>query len=97
MTSYVREPIQVYLNSAEREALDRTASELGVSRSEVLRRGAAAMAGTDPTRTSALATMVDSGWVTLATARRDGPPPPSLPTAPLDEILVQLASDRGER
>lgn len=97
MTLHVREPIQVYLSTSEREALDRAAARLGVSRSEVLRRGAAAMAGTGPTRTSALATMAESGWVTLATARRDGPPPPSLPTAPLATILAQLASDRGER
>ena len=35
----VREPIQVYLTTAERERLDRVAKRLGVSRSEVLRRG----------------------------------------------------------
>ena len=40
----VREPIQVYLTSAERAGLDRVALELGVSRAEVLRRGLEAMA-----------------------------------------------------
>ncbi len=35
----VREPLQVYLSSEEREALDRIAALLGVSRAEVLRRG----------------------------------------------------------
>lgn len=35
----VREPIQVYLSTAERERLDQVAKRMGVSRSEVLRRG----------------------------------------------------------
>ena len=35
----IREPIQVYLTSTERAALDHMARELGVSRAEVLRRG----------------------------------------------------------
>lgn len=38
-TGRVREPIQVYLDRAERARLDRLARELGVSRAEVLRRG----------------------------------------------------------
>jgi hypothetical protein len=35
----VREPIQVYLDGAERSVLDRQADDLAVSRAEVLRRG----------------------------------------------------------
>jgi hypothetical protein len=35
----VREPIQVYLDGAERSVLDRLARDLAVSRAEVLRRG----------------------------------------------------------
>lgn len=39
MARVVREPIRVYLTPEERAELDRTAAALGVSRSEVLRRG----------------------------------------------------------
>lgn len=42
----VREPIQVYLTTAERARLDRLARELGTSRAEVLRRGLDALTGT---------------------------------------------------
>jgi hypothetical protein len=35
----VREPIQVYLTAEERTELDRLASDEGISRAEVLRRG----------------------------------------------------------
>ena len=35
----VREPLQVYLTTAERETLDRLARQAGISRAEVLRRG----------------------------------------------------------
>jgi len=41
----IREPIQVYLTSTERAALDRLARELGVSRAEVLRRGLETIGG----------------------------------------------------
>lgn len=41
MARVIREPIQVYLTPDERAELDRTAKALGVSRSEVLRRGSA--------------------------------------------------------
>jgi hypothetical protein len=40
----VREPIQVYLDTDERAMLDRVASEAGLSRAEVLRRGLRAYA-----------------------------------------------------
>ena len=54
MPSSVREPIQVYLTRRERAALERLARRMGVSRSEVLRRGLAAIGhgnvdpGSDP-------------------------------------------------
>lgn len=35
----VREPLQVYLTTGERETLDRLARQAGISRAEVLRRG----------------------------------------------------------
>lgn len=35
----VREPVQVYLAADDRAVLDRLATELGLSRAEVLRRG----------------------------------------------------------
>jgi len=38
-TKAVREPIQVYLTTDERDQLDRLAEDLGLSRAEVLRRG----------------------------------------------------------
>ncbi len=44
MPSSVREPIQVYLTRRERAALERLARQMGVSRSEVLRRGLSALA-----------------------------------------------------
>ena len=48
MPKTVREPIQVYLTDAERAELDRLAGSLGVSRSEVLRRGVSALRTTGP-------------------------------------------------
>ncbi len=38
-TTAVREPIQVYLTAEERKELDRLASDDGISRAEILRRG----------------------------------------------------------
>ena len=38
-TPRVREPIQVYIPAGERRLLDRLATESGLSRAEVLRRG----------------------------------------------------------
>ncbi len=40
----VREPIQVYLTTEERSALDALAARTGISRAEVLRRGLRAFA-----------------------------------------------------
>ena len=94
MASLVREPIQVYLTQSERAELDRTASELGVSRSEVLRRGVRAL--TTPGYVGELRDLIDGGGVTPAAAP-PGAPPPTLPVAPLAEVLRGLTSDRNER
>lgn len=94
MTNVVREPIQVYLTPEERAELDRAAREMGVSRSEALRRGIRAM---DTVRyVGALRDLADEGYVTPP---RVGPgaPPPSAPVAPLATLLDELAVDRGDR
>jgi len=44
----VREPIQIYLDRAERQQLDVLARELDVSRGEVLRRGLEALRNSKP-------------------------------------------------
>lgn len=44
----VREPIQIYLDRAERQQLDGLAKELDVSRGEVLRRGLEALRASKP-------------------------------------------------
>lgn len=93
MAESVREPIQVYLTSAERDVLDRCAAELGVSRSEVLRRGLRAIgdpAGARPGNRTA------DEWLTPASLA-PGTPPPSLPVAPLALLLDELEQDRGGR
>ncbi len=95
MVASVREPIQVYLSADERAALDRAAAELGVSRSEVLRRGVDAVAGRTPSQGS-LAGLAHDGAVVPPTDT-SGTPPPSLPVAPLGEILEELSADRGGR
>lgn len=69
----VREPIQVYLSTVERERLDRLAAELGVSRSEVLRKGLERIA--DRERDAALADLIRRGWLH----------PPRYEPAPLPE------------
>jgi len=88
----VREPIQVYLSTEERAELDRVAQELGVSRSEALRRALLAIAGAD----APLQDLRVAGHVTPASAR-GGPPPPRKPVAPLNELLSELAEDRSDR
>jgi len=94
MAKQVREPIQVYLTGQERAELDRAARELGVSRSEVLRRGVEAM------RTRPLAGLLrdlaSEGYVTPAQIP-GGEPPPSKPVAPLGDLLAELEADRAER
>ena len=92
----IREPIQVYLSTAERDRLDRLASNLGVSRSEVLRRGLEALAQAERPGDAALADLVRRGWLTppLVTG---GPVPEGEPAAPLAELLAELDRDRADR
>jgi len=92
MARSVREPIQVYLSSDERDDLDRVARSLGISRSEVLRRGLRAVSG--PAGSSERDPDLPP-WITPATAG-PGTAPPSLPVAPLRELLAELAEDRED-
>jgi len=94
MAKIVREPIQVYLTPKERAELDQAAREMGVSRSEALRRGVRALG--DSGYEGTLRELADEGWVTPPTAG-PGEPPPSAPVAPLDELLSELALDRQDR
>ncbi len=93
MTDRVREPIQTYLTRDERAELDRVARELGVSRSEVLRRGIEAL-----TRghRGPLRELAQEGLVTPP-ATGPGAPPPSRPSVPLAELLDELQTDRADR
>jgi ribbon-helix-helix CopG family protein len=94
MADRVREPIQVYLTPKERAALDRVAREMGVSRSEALRRGIQAVGrGRLP---EPLSDLGERGLITPATAG-PGKPPPSDPVASLHELLSELAEDRADR
>jgi hypothetical protein len=92
----VREPIQVYLSTLERERLDRLADSLGVSRSEVLRRGLEALALAERPGDAALADLVRRGWLTppLITG---GSVPAGEPVAPLGELLASLDEERADR
>ena len=94
MSRTVREPIQTYLTAAERDDLDRAARELGVSRSEALRRGVRALLRGQPT--GALADLEAEGLVALAAVGPSGPPP-SAPVTTLDDLLDELATDRASR
>lgn len=94
MGNTVREPIQTYLTPDERSELDRVAQEMGVSRSEALRRGIRALRR--PGHAAALSDLVEQGLVTPAPAA-PGEPPPSRPVASLDELLGELAADRADR
>ena len=91
----VREPIQVYLSTAERERLDRLASDLGVSRSEVLRQGLERIAERE--RDSALADLVRRGW--LHPARyAPAPLPERTPIyGTVEEMLGELDETRADR
>lgn len=94
MTRKVREPIQVYLTESERAALDSAAKELGVSRSEALRRGIEAVGtirGSGPLRD-----LVEQGFVTPKSSSATDPPH-SAPVAPLAEILSELEEERADR
>lgn len=94
MARTVREPIQVYLTPEERAELERAAEGLGVSRSEVLRRGIEAVRATG--YRGPLSDMAEGRLVTPATAG-PGPPPPSAPVARLADLLDELATDRDDR
>lgn len=95
MDKVVREPIQVYLTPEERAELDRAASALGVSRSEVLRRGISAVQ--PPNRyDGSLRALVERGVVTPPTIG-PGAPPPSHLVAPLAELMAELDADRADR
>mgnify|MGYP001557821682 CR=1 FL=1 len=94
MADRVREPIQVYLTREERAELDRRAEELGVSRSEALRKGILALG--DPLGAGPLRGLVEDGWMTPP-LHREGTPPRGAPVAPLARILEELARDREER
>jgi hypothetical protein len=93
MVKQVREPIQVYLSSEERAELERAARDLGVSRSEALRRGIEAL-GTRPLP-GGLRDVASAGLVTPA-AIGPGEPPPSKPVATLTELLCELEEDRRD-
>jgi len=95
MSDSVREPIQVYLSSAERSELDRAASELGVSRSEVLRRGVEEMAAELPT--TATPAPQPAPPLVSPPSHLAVTPPPRKPVAPLREILIGLDEDRADR
>jgi hypothetical protein len=95
MPKAVREPIQVYLTNDERADLDRVARELGVSRSEVLRRGVEAIRVRQPL-SRLLRDVAAEGYVVPARIQ-GGEPPPSKPIAPLEDLLAELDADRGER
>jgi hypothetical protein len=94
MPNEVREPIQVYLTARERAELDRAAEELGVSRSEVLRRGVEAMRARP--LSGLLRDVAAQGYV-VAARIPPGDAPPSRPVASLDEILDELEADRSDR
>lgn len=93
MARSVREPIQVYLTSYERDLLDRCAAELGVSRSEVLRRGLRQIG--EPSGTAAFE--AERQGVLAPPSSGPGAPPPSLPVASLAELLDELKRDRDGR
>jgi len=94
MADRVREPIQVYLTGAERSELDKRAAELGVSRSEALRRGILALGR--PGATGPLGALAGEGCFTPPVSR-EGIPPRGTPVASLLELLGELDRDRSER
>ncbi len=94
MVKHVREPIQVYLSSQERAELDRAAEELGVSRSEVLRRGIEAVRSRP--LSGLLRGVAADGLVTPATIG-PGDPPPRKPVASLADLMCELDEDRANR
>ena len=92
----VREPIQVYLSTAERERLNRVAGRLGVSRSEVLRRGLEEIAERD--REAALEDLVRRGILKPANGTYQ-PIPESerRPIMSFEELMADLEEARADR
>lgn len=95
MVNKVREPIQVYLTEDERAELDRLARALGVSRSEILRRGVTALKE-ERGNAGSLPDLVAEGHVTPPRAKA-GQVVRGTPVAPLTEILDELSADRDDR
>lgn len=96
MTPRVREPIQVYLSTAERERLDRVAKRMGVSRSEVLRRGLEEVAERD--KEEALADLVRRGL--LKPASHSYTPIPDRERKPImsfEDLMADLEESRADR
>jgi hypothetical protein len=93
MAKVVREPIQVYLTRQERSELDRVAREMGVSRSEALRRGVRAL-GSEGYEGD-LQDLADDGLITPPKGV-SGKPPPSAPIASLRDLMSELAQDRQD-
>jgi hypothetical protein len=91
MPRRVREPIQVYLSEDERAQLDRAAQRLGVSRSEALRRGIAAL-----TRPAGAASVSNVAHLTPPLVDT-GVPPCAPPVASLRDLVAELRKDRDER
>lgn len=92
MKKRVREPIQVYLTEEERSDLDDLAVDLGLSRSEVLRRGITMLSQ------SALPDEPVIGTALLTPAAvTGGPVPTAPPVASLSELLDELRDDRDAR
>jgi len=94
MAKVIREAIQVYLSPAEREEVERASRELGVSRSEVLRRGIHAVGGSG--HLGDLRDLVADGYVT-APMRGPGEPPSAAPIMTLEAMLGDLEEDRRDR
>ena len=94
MSKIVREPIQVYLSPSEREELDAASRDMGVSRSEALRRGIRALH--DQGSPGPLRDLSDHGYVT-GPLTGPGGPPPSAPVTTLAPLLAGLDEDRRER
>lgn len=84
----------MYLTPSERSALDDAARELGLSRSEVLRRGIVLAAGKQ--YVGELRELVDSGFITPA-AQGPGEPPPAAPVARWRRLSAELDADREGR
>lgn len=84
----------MYLTGEERAELDRRAGELGVSRSEALRRGILALGR--PLATGPLRSLSEEGLLSPA-LRASGTPAPGRPVATVARILEGLATDREDR